>query len=255
MASSTQHRSMSLGISAGVAAGVVGAVIWAVITAATSTRIGYLAIGVGALVGFAMGKLGRGPVNGPLPIIAGAITLVAVVVGDAFGWASAVVGEAQDQGFEGLSTFGLATGLITGSYEFMGESIPVRDGYREDFEPIIFLFAAIGVAAAFSICRKMLDQQQAPAAPPAGAPYDPRDQYAPHSYGSPPPPPPHAPAQYFSPPQGGGYDQPRFDPQTGRPLEPAPGQQFGQPAVQSDQYGGPGQQQPGSYPPPPPPSA
>ena len=44
----------------GVAACLVGAVLWAVVTAVTRVQIGWMAIGIGALVGLSMRRFGRG---------------------------------------------------------------------------------------------------------------------------------------------------------------------------------------------------
>ena len=51
---------LKLGVAAAVAAGIVGAIIWAAITAATHYQIGFMAIGLGFMVGFAMRFAGRG---------------------------------------------------------------------------------------------------------------------------------------------------------------------------------------------------
>lgn len=48
------------GIIAGGFAALIGAIVWAGITYATNMVIGYIAIGVGFLVGLAMRKFGRG---------------------------------------------------------------------------------------------------------------------------------------------------------------------------------------------------
>ena len=44
---------------AGLAAAIIGAIIWAVVTVTTKTQIGFMALGVGALVGFAL-RIGNG---------------------------------------------------------------------------------------------------------------------------------------------------------------------------------------------------
>jgi hypothetical protein len=49
-----------LGIVGGAVAALIAAFIWAAITAATSFQIGYMAIGVGFAVAFAVRLLGRG---------------------------------------------------------------------------------------------------------------------------------------------------------------------------------------------------
>jgi hypothetical protein len=53
------EKKLLLGGLAGLAAAIVGAVIWAVITVTTDHQIGWMALGVGALVGFAL-RIGNG---------------------------------------------------------------------------------------------------------------------------------------------------------------------------------------------------
>lgn len=64
----------------GVLAAIVGAVAWALVSVSTGYQIGYMAIGIGLLVGIAM-RQGKGirPVFG---IIGAALALVSCVVGD-----------------------------------------------------------------------------------------------------------------------------------------------------------------------------
>jgi hypothetical protein len=49
-----------VGITAGIVAAMIGAVIWALITFWTRYQIGWMAIGVGGLVGWAMRFIGKG---------------------------------------------------------------------------------------------------------------------------------------------------------------------------------------------------
>jgi len=54
------NQNLLSGTLAGVAAAVLGAGLWAVITAVTKYQIGWMAIGVGSLVGIAVRTFGRG---------------------------------------------------------------------------------------------------------------------------------------------------------------------------------------------------
>lgn len=54
------NQSLAKGIVAGVVAALMGAVIWAVVTVMTEYQIGWMAVGVGFLVGFAVRTLGKG---------------------------------------------------------------------------------------------------------------------------------------------------------------------------------------------------
>jgi hypothetical protein len=56
---STREWKLLLGGLAGLAAAFVGAIAWAIVTVATKYQIGWMALGVGALVGLAL-RLGNG---------------------------------------------------------------------------------------------------------------------------------------------------------------------------------------------------
>jgi hypothetical protein len=53
------ERRLLLGGFAGLAAAILGAIIWAVVTVTAKYQIGFMALGVGALVGFAL-RIGNG---------------------------------------------------------------------------------------------------------------------------------------------------------------------------------------------------
>ncbi len=74
-------QNLVVGALAGLAAALVGAAIWAVVTALTQYQIGFMAIGVGFLVGFAVRAAGRGvdPVFG---VVGAALALLGCVLGN-----------------------------------------------------------------------------------------------------------------------------------------------------------------------------
>jgi F0F1-type ATP synthase assembly protein I len=54
------EQKLKRGIVAGLVVGIVGAILWGIITVIAEYQIGYMAIAVGAGVGFAVRKLGKG---------------------------------------------------------------------------------------------------------------------------------------------------------------------------------------------------
>lgn len=76
------EQNLTKGVILGAVACIVGAVAWALVSVSTGYQIGYMAIGVGLLVGIAM-RQGKGvtPVFG---IIGAALALVSCVLGDFF---------------------------------------------------------------------------------------------------------------------------------------------------------------------------
>jgi phosphate/sulfate permease len=70
------------GLIAGAVAALVGAVIWAVITDVTGYQIGFMAIGVGFIVGYAVRVAGKG-IDQSFAIMGAALALLGCVVGNA----------------------------------------------------------------------------------------------------------------------------------------------------------------------------
>ena len=68
------------GLAAAVGAAILGAIGWAVITTVTNYRIGFVAVGVGFLVGLAIERFGGGDAR--LPVIGAIIALIGCVLGD-----------------------------------------------------------------------------------------------------------------------------------------------------------------------------
>lgn len=54
------EQNLPMGIAAGAIAAAAGATVWALLTVATSYQIGWMAVGVGFLVGYAVRLLGKG---------------------------------------------------------------------------------------------------------------------------------------------------------------------------------------------------
>jgi hypothetical protein len=77
------NQNYLLGLAAGLVAGLIGAVLWAVITVATEYQIGYMAIAIGLMVGYAIRWAGKGfqPIFG---ITGAAIALLSCVLGNFF---------------------------------------------------------------------------------------------------------------------------------------------------------------------------
>ncbi len=85
----TAQKRLFLGAAAGIAAAIIGAIGWAAITVTTKYQVGLVAIGVGALVGFAL-RVGNG--GKAFGILGGFLALFGCVLGNYFsliGFASA----------------------------------------------------------------------------------------------------------------------------------------------------------------------
>ncbi|MCX4780509.1 hypothetical protein [Streptomyces sp. NBC_01264] len=129
---------LGLGIVAAVVAALAAAAAYGGIMNAIDREIGYAAIGVGALVGLAAGKIGgRNPV---LPVIGAVLSVASVFLGQLFFYALAL-SEATGIGLgDVLSTMGVS-GLV--------------DVWKEDDAFMSFLFLALGAFAGFSTAKKI----------------------------------------------------------------------------------------------------
>ncbi|MFD9335929.1 hypothetical protein ACFWBF_16180 [Streptomyces sp. NPDC060028] len=128
---------IGLGLVAAVVAALVTAGIYGAIIGATKYQIGYAAVGVGFVIGFAAGKLGgRNPL---LPVVGALLSLVAVLAGQILG--IAMIG-ADELGVGTLDVLNLGVSLLF-------------DAWKEDSDPLTFLFLAIGGYTAFQTARKI----------------------------------------------------------------------------------------------------
>ncbi|MEU5719504.1 hypothetical protein AB0G71_27805 [Streptomyces sp. NPDC020403] len=127
---------VGLGLLAAFVAALVAAGVYGGIIGATERQIGYAAVGVGFLVGFAAGKAGGR--NPALPVVGAALALAGVYGGQ-------LLGEAI-----------LATKVapVTVPEMFFDHFSLLNEAWKADSDAISLLFFAIAAAAAFSAARK-----------------------------------------------------------------------------------------------------
>ncbi|MBC8009690.1 MAG: hypothetical protein H7067_06305 [Burkholderiales bacterium] len=127
---SLPDENLALGVIAGIAAMLVGTAIWVGVTVGTGYQIGYLAVGVGFLVGISM-RLGRG--YSPIFSVIGAtLGLLGCALGNLFTGCVLVAGEVG-------GTFGtVVSGL---DVEMVGQIMGAM------FSPIDLLFYALAAMA------------------------------------------------------------------------------------------------------------
>ncbi|MEK6743051.1 MAG: hypothetical protein AABZ15_05560 [Nitrospirota bacterium] len=129
------NQNLSMGAVGGIAAAAVGAVIWAIITIATGYQIGWMAIGVGFLVGYAVKLLGKGvdPVFG---YAGAAIALAGCIIGNLL---TVVIMVSRQESLEVLTVLSrLTPGLAL-------------DILKETFQPMDVLFYGLAVYEAYKI--------------------------------------------------------------------------------------------------------
>jgi hypothetical protein len=75
------QQNLGIGILAGAAAAIVGAGVWALVTVLTEYQIGWMAVAVGALVGFSLRKFGKG-IDKTFGIAGAVLALVGCILGN-----------------------------------------------------------------------------------------------------------------------------------------------------------------------------
>jgi hypothetical protein len=76
-----ENQNVSMGFFAGLLAALLGALVWAIITDLTHFQIGWMAVGVGFLVGFAVRRFGQG-IDKSFGIMGALLALGGCVVGN-----------------------------------------------------------------------------------------------------------------------------------------------------------------------------
>ncbi|UCG05550.1 MAG: hypothetical protein JSV83_16775 [Desulfobacterales bacterium] len=134
------NQNLSLGILGGMGAAAIGAIIWAVITALTNFQIGWMAVGLGFLVGIGVRSLGKG-INTSFGIVGAILSLVGCLAGNLLTVCILISRQ------EGIELFNLLTRLnpavvvelIKATFnpmDLLFYGIAVYEGYRFSFRRV-----------------------------------------------------------------------------------------------------------------------
>lgn len=135
----TQHPNVLMALACGVLAGLVAGAVWYLIVVITSYEIGYVAIGVGYLIGFAV-HLGAGRKRGgSLQALSVGVTLVSLLVANYFTFLHFLRQYLLEQKTEGYA----------GEFFFVSPFEPTF--WQNLVSPIGLLIWAIALYAAFSV--------------------------------------------------------------------------------------------------------
>jgi hypothetical protein len=168
MTSPPANAGFGRGVGAALVAAFIGAVAWAVITDVTNYRIGFVAVGIGFLVGLATERYGGGDPR--LPVPAAVIALLGCLLGDLFATAFIISSDLHDSIGTVLQGPHLIWRVYTDAFrpfDFVFYAIAAYEGFR---------FAQRGVLRARAARAVATAQAGAPTGPPLPPP--------------PPPPPP-----------------------------------------------------------------
>jgi hypothetical protein len=126
------EKKLLLGSFAALAAAIIGAIIWAVVTVTTKYQIGFMAVGVGAFVGFAL-RIGNG--GRTFGILGAFLALFGCILGNYFSLIALAAAELHVPFFTLLSNTDTAK-VISAMWEdfistsFLFYAIAAYEGYK-----------------------------------------------------------------------------------------------------------------------------
>jgi hypothetical protein len=134
------EQRMPLGILAGVVAALAGAGIWAAVTVGTGYQIGWMAVGVGILVGFAMRIGGRG-IDRMFGLVGAALAFVGCLFGNLFAVCGMVAAAEALPFFEivGRLNLPIAVQLMAATFspiDLLFYGIAIYEGYKFSFRQL-----------------------------------------------------------------------------------------------------------------------
>ena len=133
----SDNQNLSLAVLGGSAAALVGAAVWAAVTVATNWQIGFMAVGIGFLVGYVVRRLGQG-VDISFGVVGAVLALAGCVVGN-YLTVCAVIADYESVGFfDVLIVVDMQTAidLMIESFDFMDllfYGLAVYYGYKNSF--------------------------------------------------------------------------------------------------------------------------
>lgn len=133
----SRRQNLGVAVLAGLVAAVIGAVLWAVLTVTTGYQIGFMAVGIGFLVGFAV-RLGHGTTK-VFGVLGGTLALLGCLLGNFLSWIGFLARNQEVSVFSVLSAtdMSLLSAMIEafGVMDLVFYGIAVYEGYRFSFAP------------------------------------------------------------------------------------------------------------------------
>jgi len=136
------QQSLPMGLLAGAGAALLGALGWAVITAVTHFQIGFMAVGVGILVGTAVRRFGRG-FDGIFGVAGALLSLAGCALGN----------------FLAVCAMGASANHIS-FFALLGKMDPVLAGrlMAATFQPMDLLFYGIALYEGYKLSLRRITQ-------------------------------------------------------------------------------------------------
>lgn len=131
------NQNLPMGIVGGGLAALIGSLAWGGITFATGYQIGWMAVGVGFLVGFAVRLTGKG-IDQIFGIVGAILALIGCMLGNVFATCIAVSNQEAMPLMEviGLLNFRVMADILTASFhpmDLLFYGLAVYEGYKFSF--------------------------------------------------------------------------------------------------------------------------
>ena len=140
------NQSLSLAVVGGLIAAAVAALLWALITYATKFQIGFMAIGVGFLVGYAVRYFGKG-VTTAFGIVGAVLALFGCILGNIL--TTIIAASLQ----EGVPFSAILTAFLT-------NPAIVAEIMKATFSPMDLLFYAIAVYEGYRFSFRQISEEE-----------------------------------------------------------------------------------------------
>lgn len=138
------EQNYNLAIISGIAATIIGSIVWAIITVATEYQIGFMAVGVGLIVGFTIRETGKG-IDKKFGILGAGLALLGCLLGNFFSMIGFISTYTEMSYFETL---------INLDYSLLPEL------FAESFSIIDILFYGIALSEGYKFAfRKISDEE------------------------------------------------------------------------------------------------
>lgn len=143
-----KEQNLMLGIVAGVVAGILGAAIWAIVTVTTQYQIGWMAVGVGFIVGYAVRICGRG-ISSTFGVIGAICALGGCILGNLLSACSFLANQ------ESVS-------LIQVTFNTLMHPVLCFKLLEITFNPMDLLFYGIAVYGGYQFSFRRITQEELP---------------------------------------------------------------------------------------------
>lgn len=146
MSEARAKQSMALALLGGFLSSVVAAFIWALITYVTHYQIGFMAIGVGIMVGFAVKYFGNG-MSSSFGIVGAVFALFGCLLGNIL---TAIIGASLEGGMPILAIVGAFATTPTLVVEIL----------KDTFSPIDLLFYGLAVYEGYRFAIRQVSEEE-----------------------------------------------------------------------------------------------